>query len=199
MKIILIGASGTLGQAIGRQLGPRHQIVAAGRAGADVQVDIKDPASVRRMYVQVGVFDAVVCAAGNVHFGTLGEMTPEQFSIGLKDKLMGQVNLVTEGQHRIADGGSFTLISGILSQDPIRGGSSAAMVNAALDAFVAAAAIDLPRGIRINSVSPTVFVESMAVYGPYFSGFKPVPVDDAALAFAKSVEGAQTGRTYQVV
>ena len=198
MKIILIGASGTLGQAIDEQLSARHQIVRAGRGGADVQVDITDLASVQRMYRQVGAFDAVVCAAGNVHFGPLGETTPEQFGIGLKDKLMGQVNLVIAGQHQISDGGSFTLISGILSQEPIRSGSSASMVNAALDAFVGAAAIELPRGVRINSVSPTVFVESMALYGPYFSGFKPVPVADAALAFVKSVEGAQTGKTYRV-
>ena len=198
MKIILIGASGTLGKAIDEQLSARHQIVRARRGGADVQVDITDLASVQRMYRQVGAFDAVVCAAGNVHFGPLGEITSEQFGIGLKDKLMGQVNLVIAGQHQISDGGSFTLISGILSQEPIRSGSSASMVNAALDAFVGAAAIELPRGVRINSVSPTVFVESMALYGSYFSGFKPVPVADAALAFVKSVEGAQTGKTYRV-
>jgi len=198
MKVILIGASGTLGQAIAHELSARHDIVRAGRGGADIQVDITDPASVAQMYEKVGAVDAVVCAAGNVHFGPLGEITPAQFGVGLADKLMGQVHLVTAGQHRIADGGSFTLISGVLSHDPIRWGISASMVNAAVDAFVKAAAIELPRGIRINSVSPTVFVESMATYGPYFRGFKPVAVADAALAFAKSVEGGQTGRVYHV-
>lgn len=198
MKIIIVGASGTLGQAIVAELGSRHDVIKAGRNGADVQVDIKDPGSVKAMYKQVGPVDAVVCAAGNVHFGALGEFTPEQYEIGLKDKLMGQINLVLAGRSLINTNGSFTLISGVLDRDPIVMGSSAAMVNGAIDAYVRAAAIELPRGIRINSVSPTVFVESMETYGAFFRGFKAVPVADAALAFAKSVEGAQTGQTYRV-
>jgi NAD(P)-dependent dehydrogenase (short-subunit alcohol dehydrogenase family) len=111
---------------------------------------------------------------------------------------MGQVNLVLLVQSSVRDAGSFTLISGVLSADPIRAGSSASMVNGAIDAFVRAAAIELPRGLRINSVSPTVFEESMDGYGPFFRGFKPVSVAQAALAFAKSIEGAQTGQTYCV-
>ena len=198
MKIIVVGASGTLGSAVVRELGARHDIIRAGRQGADVQVDITDRASIERMYAQIGAFDAVACAAGEVHFGALKEMTPEQMGVGLAGKLMGQVNLVLAGQHRIRDGGSFTLISGVLSHDPIVHGSSASMVNGAIDTFVSAAAIELPRGIRINSVSPNVFVESMDKYAPFFRGFKAVPVADAALAYAKSIEGAQTGRTYRV-
>jgi len=199
MKIIIIGATGTLGKAIVEELGTRHEIVRAGRSGADVQVDITSLDSVKAMYAHVGAVDAVICAAGNVHFGALTDITPGQYEIGLKDKLMGQVNLVLAGQQIINDGGSFTLISGVLSDDPIRWGSSASMVNAAIDAFAKAAAIELPRGIRINSVSPTVFTESMDKYGAFFRGFKPVAVADAALAFAKSVEGAQTGKTFVVL
>ncbi|CAG0988370.1 hypothetical protein BURK2_02239 [Burkholderiales bacterium] len=198
MKIIVIGASGTLGRAIVAELGARHEILRAGRKGADLPVDITDAASLRSMYERAGPVDAVVCAAGNVHFGPLDQMTPEQYAVGLNDKLMGQVNLVLAGQSVLRDGGSFTLVSGVLGHDPIRFGSSASMVNAAIDGFIAAAAIELPRGLRINSVSPTVFVESLEGYGPYFRGFRPVPVAWAAMAFAKSVEGAQTGRTYRV-
>jgi len=199
MKIIIVGATGTLGKAIVAELGSRHEIVRAGRESADVKVDITNLDSLKAMYAQVGTIDAVICAAGNVHFGALTDITSEQYAIGLNDKLMGQVNLVLAGQHVINDGGSFTLISGVLSDDPIRWGSSASMVNAAIDAFVHAASIELPRGIRINSVSPTVFTESMDKYGAFFRGFKPVAVADAALAFAKSVEGAQTGKTYTVL
>jgi NAD(P)-dependent dehydrogenase (short-subunit alcohol dehydrogenase family) len=198
MKIIVVGASGTLGSAIVGELGTRHEIVRAGRQGIDVQVDITDRTSVERMYAQVGAFDAVACAAGEVHFGPLGEMNSQQMGVGLAGKLMGQVNLVLAGQQLIRDGGSFTLISGILSHDPIVHGASASMVNGAIDAFVGAAAIELPRGIRINSVSPNVFVESMHKYAPFFRGFKAAPVADAALAYSKSIEGAQTGRTYHV-
>jgi len=123
-------------------------------------------------------------------------MSSEQFKIGLNDKLMGQVNAVLIGQHYIQDKGSFTLTGGILSHDPINAGGSASTVNAALEGFVRAAAIELPRGIRINLVSPTVLKESMSTYESYFRGFVPVDASRAALAYSKSVEGLQTGQIY---
>ena len=67
------------------------------------------------------------------------------------------------------------------------------MVNGALDAFVRAAAIELPRGIRINSVSPTAVAESMPKIGQLFAGFRPVTAADAALGYVRSVEGGPTG------
>lgn len=198
MKIVLIGASGTLGQAIDAALSERHQIIRVGRQSGDLQVDITDSGSIRRLFEQVGSFDALVSATGNLHFGALAEMTEAEYQIGLRDKLMGQVNLVLIGREFITDGGSFTLTSGILSDDPIRFGSSASMVNAAIDGFVRGAAIELPRGLRVNSVSPTVVSESMPGYAPYFRGFKPIPAAEAALGYVRSVEGAQTGQVYQM-
>lgn len=198
MKIILVGASGTIGAAVHAELSPRHEIVRVGRRSGDFHVDIADPGSIRQLYTQVGPFDALVCTAGKVHFGAFAQFTAEQFEIGLRDKLMGQVNLVMLGLAHIRDGGSFTLTSGLLSDDPIREGISAAMCNGAVDAFVRAAAISMPRALRVNVVSPTVVEESMPAYAPFFRGTKPVPVRDAALGYAKSVEGAQTGRVYRI-
>ena len=111
---------------------------------------------------------------------------------------MGQVNLALAARDHLNDGGSITLITGVTDDAPIATGSSASMVNGALEAFVMAAAIEMPRGIRINAVSPTVFEESMAGYGPFFRGFDPVPVARAARAFSRSVEGLETGQTYRV-
>ena len=198
MKIVLIGASGTLGQAIDAALSERHQIIRVGRQSGDQHVDITDSGSIRRLFEQIGSFDALVSATGNLHFGALAEMTEAEYQIGLRDKLMGQVNLLLIGREFITDGGSFTLTSGILSDDPIRFGSSASMVNAAIDGFVRGAAIELPRGLRVNSVSPTVVSESMPGYAPYFRGFKPIPAAEAALGYVRSVEGAQTGQVYQM-
>ena len=197
MNVILLGASGTLGKAIAHELQARHTIIRVGHSSGDFQVDITQPDSIRRLFEQTGPFDALVSATGNVHFGALSEMSAEHYAIGLQDKLMGQVNLVLIGREYANDSASFTLTSGILSEDPIRSGSSASMVNAAIDGFVRGAAIELPRGLRINSVSPTVVEESLSSYGPYFRGFKPVPAAVAALAYAKSVEGAQTGQVYR--
>ena len=198
MKILLIGAHGTIGSAIDRELSGRHEIVRIGLKSGDVQVDISDSASIRKLFEQTGRFDALICAAGSVTFAPLGEMSEKDFALGLQNKLMGQVNLLLIGREFANDGASFTFTSGVINREPIRTGSSAALVNAALDGCVKAAAIELPRGLRVNSVSPTVLEEAMGHYAPYFRGFKPVPAADVALAYAKSVEGLHTGQTYQV-
>ena len=198
MKILLIGASGTVGSAVKAELAQRHDVVSIGRNSGDFQVDISDSASIRKLFEKTGKFDALVCAAGSVNFVPLGDMSESDFELGLRDKLMGQVNLMLIGREYANDGASFTFTSGILNRDPIRTGASAALVNGALDAFVKAAAIELPRGLRINSVSPTVLLEAMDSYAPYFRGYKPAPGADVALAYAKSVEGLQTGQTFIV-
>jgi NAD(P)-dependent dehydrogenase (short-subunit alcohol dehydrogenase family) len=198
MKIILVGASGTIGKAVQAELGQRHEVVRVNRSSGDFQVDIADPASIQSLYKQVGAFDALISTTGQVHFGPLEQLTLEQHDIGLRNKLMGQVNLVTYGLQYIRDSGSFTLTGGLLNDDPIRQGVSAALVNGALEGFVKGAAIELPRGLRINVVSPTVIEEALPVYAPYFRGTKAVPARDAALGYAKSVEGAQTGRVYRI-
>ncbi|SCW79100.1 MULTISPECIES: short chain dehydrogenase [unclassified Pseudomonas] len=198
MKILLIGANGTIGSAIDNELSPRHEIIRIGRHSGELQVDISDSTSIRALFEKTGRFDALVCAAGNVTFAPLADMTEDSFALGLKDKLMGQVNLLLIGREFANDGASFTFTTGVLSHDPIKSGASAALVNGALDSFVRAAAIELPRGLRVNSVSPNVLVEAMDKYAPYFRGYKPVPAVDVALAYAKSVEGLQTGQTYHV-
>ncbi|AUG00725.1 short chain dehydrogenase [Pseudomonas sp. 09C 129] len=198
MKILLIGANGTIGSAVDKELSQRHEIIRIGRNSGDFQVDISDSASIRALFEQTGTFDALICAAGNVTFAPLGEMSAQHFALGLQDKLMGQVNLLLIGREFANDGASFTFTSGILNRDPIRSGASAALVNGAIDGFVRAAAIELPRGLRVNSVSPTVLEEAMDSYAPYFRGYKPVPGADVALAYAKSVEGLQTGQTFIV-
>jgi len=198
MKIVVIGATGTIGRAVVDELKPRHDVILVGHSSGDLQVDIANENSVAAMYEKVKNIDAVILTTGKVHFGELMEMGQNEFELGLKNKLMGQVNVVMAGINHLNDNGSFTLTSGILNRDPIRFGSSAAMVNGALDGFVKSAALEMPRGLRINCVSPTVIEEAMDNYGPYFRGFEPVPAAKAALAYSKSAEGLQTGQIYHV-
>ena len=198
MKIIVIGGTGTIGKAVVKELSPRHEVVIVGREHGDAHVDICSEESIKKMYQTIGKFDALIATTGSVHFGPLAEMTADQYTIGLKSKLMGQINLVLLGLKHINDHGSFTLTSGILNHDPIPLGSSASMVNGAVDGFVKSAAIEMPRHIRINAISPTVLTESMPIYENYFPGFESVPASRVALAYRKSVEGAQTGQIYTV-
>ena len=199
MKIVVVGATGTIGKAVVAALAGRHEVVKVGKRGGDRQVDITDSASIHRLFEQIGRFDALVSAAGKVHFGELSAMTEKEMAVGLGDKLMGQVNLVLIGQEHVNDQGSFTLTSGLLSHDPIRYGASASLVNGAIDAFVRAAAIELPRGVRINAVSPGLLTESLGAYGDYFRGHETVPASRVANAYVKSVEGRLTGRVLDVL
>lgn len=193
MKIIIVGASGTMGKYLIGVLEKQHQVVSACRSGCDIDVDITSPASIEAMYKKVGTFDALISTAGPSYVGPWAKMGDKEFRQGVDGKMMGQINLVLIGQHYIAQKGSFTLISGALSHDPQRNFASASAANGAIDAFVRAAAIELPYGIRINSVSPTV-IEDSPQYFPYFPGDIPVTMKELESGFIKSVFGAGTGQ-----
>jgi NAD(P)-dependent dehydrogenase (short-subunit alcohol dehydrogenase family) len=205
MRILLVGAGGTLGRAVAAELGTRHHIIAAGRKSGHVRLELTDPASIRQAFAKAapGPLDAVVCTAGEVAFAPMSTIHPapigeSAYTLGLTNKLLGQVNLALAAREHLVDGGSITLTSGILSEVPVAGGSSASMADAALEGFVRAAAAELPRGIRINVVSPSILVESLEAFGAMFRGFEPVPAARAALAYSRSVEGIQTGQVFRV-
>lgn len=196
MKVLVIGASGHLGQGAVAALRPNHEIITASRSG-DVQVDLNDPSSIAAMFAQVGKIDAIVSCTGKVPFKPLEEMTRQDFFDGFTDKVMGQVELVLQGVDYLNDGGSLTLTTGILEREPIKTGSVASLANGALESFVMAAAIELPRGIRINVVSPSVLVEAPG-YHPYFPGFIQVTQAECGAAYSKSVDGWNTGQVIKL-
>ncbi len=194
MKIVIVGAEGDIGRAVCAELSARHEIVKVGRNSGDIRADIGDRRSIENMYRETGPVDAVVSAAGAVHFSHLAEITEKQFMLGLTNKVMGQVNLVLAGLDHLSDGGSFTLTSGVLDRDPIRMGTGAATANGALGGFVVGAAIEMPRAMRINVVSPGLLDVSEARYGAFFPGHARVSSERVGRAYAKSVEGAVTGK-----
>ncbi|MGL5215627.1 MAG: short chain dehydrogenase [Aeromonas hydrophila] len=198
MKIVIVGASGTVGSAVSELLAKDHQVIRVGHSQGDATVDMRDPASIKALFAKLGQFDALVVASGSVAFNALTEMTDEQWQVGLQSKLMGQINLTRAAIPHLNDKGSITLISGILSEEPISWGASATTINGAIDHFVKAAACELPRGLRINVVSPTVLTESMDKYASFFPGFVPVPAARVAQAYQKSVLGVQTGQVFRV-
>ena len=198
MKIIVVGASGSVGRTIVEALADRHEVIAASRSSGDIQVDVEDLESIRSMYQQTGTVDAVVTAVGHGHFGPVSEMTGEMWMKSINHKALPQVNVVLEGLSHVRDGGSFTLTSGVLNRDPIAKASSAAAANGAIDSFIFAAAVDMPRGIRINSVSAGVLQNSMDRYDGVFPGHDPVSSRRVGLAYCKSVEGVITGQTIVV-
>ena len=190
----MIGSKGDIGKAAYAELSQRHEIIEVSRSGTGIQADISNRQSIVDMYQKAGKVDAVVCTAGNVHFGPLTEFTEDQFMLGLQDKVMGQINLVLEGLDYMNDGGSFTLTTGVLNRDPIRMGAGAATANGAIDGFVIDSAIEMPRGIRINVVSPGLLEVSVERYGEFFPGHERVSSKRVGMAYAKSVEGPNTGK-----
>jgi NAD(P)-dependent dehydrogenase (short-subunit alcohol dehydrogenase family) len=198
VKIMLVGATGRLGTAVGEALtGRGHDVVTVGRSAGDVRADVADPEQTARVFAEVGGLDAVACAAGDVPYARVVDMTPEDYLRAYRGKVAAQVELVRQGTRHVAERGSFTLISGVLAQEPIVTGSAAAMANGAVEAFVRAAAIEIAPQ-RVNAVSPTVFAESMAEYGDSFPGITPVGVDLVAAAYVRSIEGALTGQVFRV-
>jgi NADP-dependent 3-hydroxy acid dehydrogenase YdfG len=199
VKILLIGASGTLGKKVDFVLSETaHQVVRIGRKGGDVLANLSDPKGLAATYEKLKPFDAVAIAAGDVAFGPLAELTREQWQFSFNSKLLGQISAVQQALPYINDGGSFTLIGGLFSEEPIPMGSAASTVNRALEGFVVAAAIELPRGLRINLVSPTLLEESMPQFGGFAPGVIPVPASTAAQAYKRSILGAHTGQIYKV-
>src|SRR6266481_2575228 len=199
MKIVLIGANGKIGELVQTAMADAgHEIVKVGRKSGDFQVDIESRESIRQLYQVVGSFDAVAVAAGEVVFAPLSQLTAENWQFSLGSKLMGQISLVQEAIPFINERGSFTLVSGILNDDPIFAGVAASTVSGALEAFVRAAAIELPKGLRINVVSPTMLKESESQFAQFFTGMIPVEGWKVGQAYKRAILGAQTGRVYKV-
>jgi len=197
MKIVIVGATGTIGKHVVSSLEKDHEIISVGSKSGDIRADIGSPESIENLFKQVGHFDALVNVSGDAYFGPLKTMTDKDFRRGVDSKLMGQINLVLIGQHYINSKGSFTLTSGVLTQDPVLSGANPSAANGAIESFVRAAAIELENGVRINAVSPTV-VEDSPEYFSYFPGHIPVSMKQVVNGYQKSVMGAGTGQVINV-
>lgn len=199
MKIVIIGASGTIGHAVQQLLQQQqHDVIGVRHQGGEWTVDMTDADSIGQLFTRIGHFDALVVASGAVAFNSLHAMSAAEWQIGLNSKLLGQIRLTQAALPWLNDGGSITLISGILSTEPIAGGISASVVNGAVEHFVRAAACEMPRGIRINVISPTVVTESLAQYGTFFPGFDAVDAARVAKAYYKALAGIQNGHIFRV-
>jgi NAD(P)-dependent dehydrogenase (short-subunit alcohol dehydrogenase family) len=193
MKILIIGGKGTIGTKVSDHFAKKHDIIIAGRKSGVVTADMADSKTIAAMFETVGKVDAVVCIAGDAKWAAFDSMTEEDFYIGLKSKLMGQVNLVRIGQNFVNAGGSFTLTTGILADHPVELTTSAAMVNGAIHSFVKAVCLELKNGIRINVVSSGLVEDAVEKYEAYFPGHNPIPMNKVINGYVKSVEGKATG------
>ncbi len=201
MKIVIIGAQGTIGKKVQAAVGANNEIITVGKKSGQYQVDITRPASIGDLFEKIGSFDALIATAGDVAFAPLLNLTPEQWSLGVQSKFLGQVNLVQIGLKYIKDGGSFTLTSGILSDEFIMAGTSATAINRAIEGFVQASASELAaskKGVRINVVSPGMLEESKAAYGVFFPGHIAVAGSRVAEAYKRSVFGIESGKIFKV-
>jgi len=198
MKILIIGGNGAIGKKIYSHFSEKHEVVIAGRSSGDITVDIADIESIKSMFETLGKLDAVICIAGEAKWGTFDSMKEEDFYIGIRSKLMGQVNLVRIGQDYLNDGGSFTLTTGILADYPVALTTSAAMVNGGIHSFVKAVALELPKHMRINVVSPGLVEDSVERYSEFFPGHNPILMDKVVNAYVRSVQGWENGEVITI-
>ncbi len=191
MRVLVVGATGTIGRAVVAALSPRHEVVPVSGHHSAITVDLADSGSIRAMYDAVGMVDAVVSAAGLAKFGPLDQLSDDDFEFSLSNKLMGQVNLVRCGFEHVRDRGSFTLTSGVLARLPMPGSAAISLVNSGVEGFARAAALEAPRGIRVNVVSPPWVTETLQSLG--MDPSQGLPAASVARYYVESIEGTQTG------
>ncbi len=197
MKVIVIGATGTIGRAIVQAIGNLHEVIPVSFSKSAIKVDIADKASITNMFGKTGRVDAVISAAGLAKFGPMDSLTDADFALCLGNKLMGQVNLVRIGTDNINDNGSITLTSGILSRRPMKGSTAISLVNSALEGFGRAAALEMPRGIRINIVSPNWVVDTLKAFG--MDPASGTPVEVVARKYVHVLQGSMNGEVIDAV
>ena len=198
MKVLIVGGHGTIGKTVVRGLNNKHEITIGGRKSGDVIVDIADTQSITKMFETTGNVDAVVCIAGEAKWAPFNDLSEEDYYIGIRSKLMGQINLVRIGKDYLNPNGSFTLTTGILADDPVVTTTSAAMMNGGVNSFVKAAALELKNGHRINVVSAGLVEDSAEKYRDYFPGYDPVPMSKVVNGYIRSIESRINGQIIKV-
>ena len=191
MRICVVGGTGLIGSAVADALEDRHEVIRVGNSSGEYRVDLGSKESIEELYGEMGPVDAVASAAGRAAFGPLGELSDGDFRLGLENKFAGQANLVRVGLDHVNDGGSFTLVSGILSREPTPGSAAVSPANAALEAFVRAAALEMPRGLRVNVISPPWVAETLEELGRDPS--PGMPAAEVANAYVEGIEGDRNG------
>lgn len=199
MKILHIGATGIIGRRVTAELSQRHTYITAGSKSGDIRVDMTDHDSIQAMFQQAGTVDAVIVTAGAAWFGAFDEMEEEHFYLGIKSKMMGQINISMLARQYLTTGGSITLTTGILADDPVPGSTGLAFVNGALHSFVLAASKELfSHSIRINVVCPGLVSDAVQKYEGAFPGHVPVTMERTVAGYVKSVEGNGTGEIIKI-
>lgn len=198
MRVLIIGGKGTIGKKVTAYFSENNDVIVAGRTSGDVTVDIADSNSIQTMFEKTGSVDAIICIAGEAKWANFTELTEEDYYIGLKSKLMGQVNLVRIGKNHLSKGGSITLSTGILADDPVIKTTSAAMVNGGVHSFVQAVALEIEDQIRVNVVSLGMVEDAYEKYKDYFPGHNPVPMKKAVNAYLRSVMGKDNGKVIRI-
>lgn len=198
MKILIIGGNGTIGKSVVENLQIDHEVIIAGRNSGDLTIDIIDSNSIKECLEKAGKIDAMINIAGEAKWADFNELTEDDYYIGLRSKLMGQVNVVRIGQHYLRPNGSITLSTGILADDPVLKTTSAAMVNGGIHSFVQAVALEIENGIRVNAVSLGLVQDSYEIYKDFFPGHDPIPMDKVTNAYKRSLLGSKSGEVIRV-
>lgn len=198
MKILIIGGHGTIGKPVVSRLNEKHEVLVAGRKSGDFLVDITKASSIRALLESIPSLDSIICIAGEAKWDDFKDLSEEDYYIGIRSKLMGQVNLVRIGQDYLKSKGSITLSTGILADDPVVKTTSAAMVNGALHSFVKAVALEIENELRINVVSLGVVEDAYQKYKDFFPGHNPIPMTKVVNAYVRSVEGRGNGEIIRV-
>jgi len=192
MKIIVIGATGTIGSSVCNLLSKEHQIIGASRS-SELAVDLQKPETLNNIFKQHPDVDAILCVAGAAAFGQLDSLIDSEIKFGINNKLMGQINLVRIARKSLKKNGIIVLTTGILSQNPNTHSSMLTMINRGLEGFVEAASLDMPKNQKLHAVSPPMAKETAEKLGWGQGG---VPAGEIAKLYQEALKSSQQGKVF---
>ena len=197
MKVLIVGGHGTIGRKVSQALSMDHEVLIAGRTEGYYSMDIADSKSISDFFKKIGNVDAIINIAGDAKWAPFSDLSEEDYYVGIKSKLMGQVNLVRIGTRYLNEGGCIILSTGILADKPVPMTASAAMVNGGIHSFARAASLEIKNNHRINVVSLGLVQDSAEKYGDYFPGHTPITMDEAVHTYRSALLSEESGKIFE--
>lgn len=122
---------------------------------ATVVMDLGSATSAIAGFGTIGKFDHFVSTAADLTYGPLANMEDGAIERMLASKFWGPIHLVKHGVPLMQEGGSILFFSGLAADRPAAGTSIVSALNAGVEGFTRALAVELAP-IRVNAISPGV-------------------------------------------
>lgn len=190
MRILIIGASGTIGSAVAGELDDSGYVVlGASRRNARFSVDIGDGTSMRSLLERLRAVDALICTVGSGVYVPEADARMRGFDRALEPTVSGQMTLVRESLTHVRE--CIVLTAGMVAQDAEDAMVATPMSDGSLERFVRAAALEFASP-RVNVVAPPLVHETARRLG----AANGVPAGRVAKMYRRVLESDAHGEVF---